>query len=276
MRVIPRRRKGRRGPQDTAPIPSPVPSASSASLASSEPAGAVAAVPDAEAAAGAGGEPDATRTLDPADWSGPDARRRARSAERQRAAAELKRSRAALRRSTSRQDRAVRDHRSSLLIMVIMLGLLIATVVVSGGLVAASMRNRPITLAAPLHIYPVVLIVPGQCPAGTAGISGQTPGGPACYQLTRGIAIRKVADLGVQRAQRAGAYDVAVTLRGNDRQAFAALTRASLHRDLAFVVRDRLVTVPRVDAPILNGKVIITGPRDRAEADRLVRSLRGR
>ncbi|GLZ06453.1 hypothetical protein Acsp03_39190 [Actinomadura sp. NBRC 104412] len=272
MRVIPRRRKGRRGPQDTAPVPTPVPPASSASLASSEPAGAVAAVPDAEA----GGEPEATRTLDPADWSSPDARRRARSAERQRAAAELKRSRAALRRSTLRQDRAVRDHRSSLLIMVIMLGLLIATVVVSGGLVAASMRNRPITLAAPLHIYPVVRTVPGQCPAGTAGISGQTPGGPACYQLTRGIAIRRVADLGVQRAQRAGAYDVAVTLRSNDRRAFAALTRASLHRDLAFVVRDRLVTVPRVDAPILNGKVVITGPRNRAEADRLVTSLRGR
>jgi hypothetical protein len=160
--------------------------------------------------------------------------------------------------------------------MVVMLGVLIAAVVVSGALVAASLQTRPITLAAPLHIYPVARTVPGQCPAGTAGISGQANTGPACYQLTRGIAIRRVADLSVQRSQRPGAYDVALTLRSSDRQAFAALTRASLNRDLAFVVRNRLVTVPRVDAPILDGEVVVTGPRNHAEADRLLRSLRGR
>jgi hypothetical protein len=274
MRVIPRRRKGRGGPEDAAPSRPPEPPPSPASAAPPPEAGA----PGTPGTAGGStaGVAGGARTLDPADWSSAeDQRRRARSAERQRVAAEVKRSRAALRRSTLRRDRAVRDHRSSLLVMVIMLGLLIATVVVSGALVAASMQTRPITLAAPLHIYPVVRTVPGQCPAGTAGISGQASTGPACYQLTRGIAIRRVADLGVQRAQRAGAYDVAVTLRSTDRPAFAELTRRSLNRDLAFVVRNRLVTAPRVDAPILNGKVVITGPRNRAEADSLVRSLRG-
>ncbi|XVQ11951.1 SecDF P1 head subdomain-containing protein [Spirillospora sp. CA-255316] len=203
-------------------------------------------------------------------------RRRARAAERQRAATELKRSRAAQRRGSARYDRAVREHRSSLLVMVILLGLLIATVVVSGGLIAASMRTRPVDLAAPLHIYPVTQTVPGQCPAGTQGITGQSSSGLACYQLSQGIAIRKVADLRVQRSRNRTAYDVAVTLRANDRRAFATLTRATLNRDLAFVVRDRLVTVPRVDTPILDGKVVITGPPNRAEANRLVRSLRGR
>ncbi|MFF5264214.1 hypothetical protein ACFY4C_35245 [Actinomadura viridis] len=208
--------------------------------------------------------------------SGAEAARRARAAERRRTAAELKRSRAARRRGTARRDRAVREHRSSMLAMIIMLGLLIATVVVTGGLLAASMRTRPVALAAPLHIYPVTQTAPGQCPAGTQGISGQTSSGPACYQLSQGIAIRKVADLRVQRARDRNAYDVAVTLRSNDRQAFASLTRATLNRDLAFVVRNQLVTVPRVDTPILDGKVVITGPSSRAEAVRLVRSLRGR
>jgi preprotein translocase subunit SecD len=97
-----------------------------------------------------------------------------------------------------------------------------------------------------------------------------------CYRLTQGIAIRRVADLRVQKSQTKGAYDVAVTLRKQDRRAFASLTRATVGRDAAFVVRDRLVTVPRVDMPILDGKIVITGPKNRGEADRLVRELKGR
>ncbi|GAA2456798.1 hypothetical protein GCM10010191_90320 [Actinomadura vinacea] len=255
MRVVPRRRKDRGSP------PGPVPAGRSAGAAVATP------VPPS------GG----TETLElgppPSEAA---VKRRARAAERQRATTELKRSRAARRRGTARRDRAAREHRSSLLVMVITLGLLIATVVVSGGLIAASMRTRPVTLAAPLHIYPVTQTVPGQCPAGTQGITGQSSSGLACYQMSQGIAIRKVADLRVQRARNRGAYDVAVTLRTNDRRAFATLTRATLNRDLAFVVRERLVTVPRVDTPILDGKVVITGPASKAEANQLVRSLRGR
>jgi hypothetical protein len=262
MRVVPRRNKDRTGPQDAAPK-SAVPEQASAVTrplpkpgARTGPIG----IDTAELGPGPGEE-----TL----------RRRARAAERRRAAAEAKQSRAVQRQNAARQDKAAREHRSSLLVMILMLGLLIATVVVTGGLVATSMRSRPIALAAPLHIYPVTQTVPGQCPAGTQGITGQTSTGLACYQLTQGIAIRKVADLRVQKARTRGAYDVAVTLRTNDRRAFATLTRATLNRDLAFVVRDRLVTVPRVDSPILDGKVVITGPPSRAEANRLVRSLKG-
>jgi hypothetical protein len=255
MRVLPRRSKGRTGPQGTKPD-TPVPQQA----------------------------PPVTKPLpkvglDTAELGpGPSEetlRRRARAAERRREAAEVKRSRGAQRQSAARQDKAVREHRSSLLVMIVMLGVLIATVVVAGGLLAASMRTRPVTLAAPLHIYPVTQTVPGQCPAGTQGITGQTSTGLACYQLSQGIAIRKVADLRVQKARTRGAYDVAVTLRTNDRRAFAILTRATLNRDLAFVVRDRLVTVPRVDTPILDGKVVITGPPSRTEANALVRSLKG-
>ncbi|WP_165495047.1 SecDF P1 head subdomain-containing protein, partial [Actinomadura roseirufa] len=194
---------------------------------------------------------------------------------------EAKRARAAQRRDRAagavRRERAADQHRSALLIMVMTLGLLIAAVVVTGGMIAASMRTRPVTLAAPLHVYPVAQITPGQCPAGTQGITGQAATGPACYRLTQGIAIHKVADLRVQRSRTAPArYDVAVTLRPVDRRAFADLTRAMVGRDLAFVVRDRLVTLPRVDMAVTDGKIVVTGPPDRAAADRLVRELKGR
>ena len=274
MRVVPRRRKGREGPQDAATAGG----SGGTAVTTAEPSS---PSPPASASASSSSVPS-PRTDDTGPHaSGPPpgeaaARRRARSAARQRAAMELKRSRAARRRGPTVQERAVREYRSSVLTMVVLLGLLIAAVVVSGGLIAASMRTRPVTLAAPLHIYPVVQTVPGQCPAGTRGITGQSSSGLTCYRLTQGIAIRKVADLRVQRARSRDAYDVAVTLRANDRRAFAALTRATLHRDLAFVVRERLVTVPRVDTPILDGKVVITGPPTKAEANRLARSLRGR
>lgn len=230
----------------------------------------------------AGGARGTTVTL-PVDAE-PDAarRRRARAAERQRVAAEVKRSRAARRQGLAYREigpaaGAADQHRSALLVMVVTLGLLIAAVAVTGGMIASSRRTRPVTLASPLHIYPVTATTPGQCPAGTQGITGQSGSGPTCYRLAQGIAIRKVADLRVQESRvRPGGYDVALTLRPVDRDAFADLTRATVGRDLAFVVRNRLVTLPRVDMAILDGKVVVTGPPDRASADRLVRELKGR
>ncbi|XRQ06418.1 SecDF P1 head subdomain-containing protein [Actinomadura welshii] len=210
------------------------------------------------------------------------ARRRARAAERQRMAAEVKRSRAARRQGLPYREvppvaRAADQHRSAMLIMVLTLGLLIAAVVVTGALIASSMRTQPVTLASPLHIYPVTQATAGPCPAGTQGITGQSGTGPTCYRLSQGIAIRRVADLRVQESRvRPGGYDVAVTLRPSDRAAFADLTRATVGRDLAFVVENRIVTLPRVDMAIADGKVVVTGPPDRASANRLVRELKGR
>ncbi|GGV10875.1 hypothetical protein GCM10010182_33800 [Actinomadura cremea] len=208
-------------------------------------------------------------------------RRRARAAERRRAAAEAKRSRATFRQGPARrvtpQARAADRHRSALLVMVLTLGLLIAAVAVTGGLIASSMRTRPVPLADPLHIYPVTQTTPGQCPAGTRGINGQSGGGPACYRLAQGLAIHEVSELHVQRSRlRSGGYDVALTLRTADRTAFADLTRSTVGRDLAFVVRDEIVTLPRVDMAITDGKIIVTGAQDRSAAARLVRELRGR
>jgi hypothetical protein len=209
------------------------------------------------------------------------ARRRARVAERRREAAEAKRSRAARRQGRPYREpvtpgRAADQHRSALLVMVLTLGLLIAAVAVTGAMIASSMRTRPVTLAAPLHIYPVTQATPGPCPAGTQGITGQTGTGPTCYRLVQGIAIHKVADLRVQKSRvKPGGYDVAVTLRPIDRQAFAQLTRATVGRDLAFVVRDRLVTLPRVDMAITDGKVVVTGSPNKSAANTLVRELKG-
>ncbi|HEY8481395.1 MAG TPA: hypothetical protein VIL71_16355, partial [Spirillospora sp.] len=244
-----------------------------------------AAQPAGDAAAKSGDAADAPGTTAPlptaAKPGSEAARRRARAAERRRAAAEAKRSRAARRRAARWElpspERAAEQHRSALLVMVLTLGLLIAAVAVTGALIASSMRTRPVTLAAPLHIYPVTQTVPGACPAGTPGITGQSRTGPVCHRLTRGIAIRTVADLRVQKSRtRPGGYDVAVTLRPSDRKAFADLTRSAVGRDLAFVVRNRLVTLPRVDTAVPDGKIVVTGPPDRASADRLARELRGR
>jgi hypothetical protein len=171
--------------------------------------------------------------------------------------------------------RAADQHRSALVVMVLTLGLLIAAVAVTGGMIASSMRTRPVTLAAPLHVYPVTLASPGQCPAGTPGITGQAAAGVTCYRLAQGIAIHKVADLRVQKSRGTSGYDVALTLRPVDRHAFARLTSATVGRDLAFVVRDRLVTLPRVDMPIRDGKVVVTGSPTRAAANTLVRELKG-
>ncbi|MFC9971276.1 hypothetical protein ACFVH6_10325 [Spirillospora sp. NPDC127200] len=212
----------------------------------------------------------------PAD---PDQRRRARVSQRQRTAAEVKRSRAALRGDRTRQtqrERAAREHRAALLVMVLTLGLLIAAVAVTGAMIATSRRAQPITLAAPLHVYPVAQVTAGQCPAGTPGITGPSTTGPTCYRLNQGIAIRKVADLRVQRSADGRGHDVAVALRSADQRAFADLTRATVGRQVVFVVRERLVTAPRVDTPITDGKVVITGPPSRPEAEKILRELRGR
>ncbi|MEU8340411.1 hypothetical protein SAMN05443665_1002292 [Actinomadura meyerae] len=233
-------------------------------------------------AAKAGGTANAGDAAKPGDVpEGEAARRRARAAERRRQAAEVKRSRAGRRRPRKQSGpptpaKAAEQHRSALLVMVLTLGLLIAAVAVTGGLIASSMRTRPVALAAPLRIYPVAEATPGPCPAGTAGITGQAGTGPTCYRLTQGIAIHKVSGLKVQKSRvKPGGYDVALTLRPVDRDAFARLTRATVGRDLAFVVRDRLVTLPRVDMAITDGKVVVTGSPDRATANRLVRDLKG-
>lgn len=209
----------------------------------------------------------------PAPPVDPDTKRRARVSERQRRAAEVKRARASQNRV---QETAFREHRSALVAMILTLGLLIAAVAVTGGLIAGSMRTRPVTLAAPLNVYPISSTLPGQCQAGTQGISSTSATGPTCYQLTPGIAIRKVAELKIQKARAKGAYDVAVTLRKNDRKAFADLTRAMQGRDLALVVKNNLVTVSRVEMAITDGKIAITGPPNRAEADKLLHELKGK
>jgi hypothetical protein len=202
-------------------------------------------------------------------------------AERRRAAQEAKRSRAARRRQhpygQPAPARAAAQHRSALLVMLLTLGLLIAAVAVTGGMIASSMRTRPITLASPLQIYPVTQVMPGQCPVGTQGITGRSAAGPTCYRLVQGIVIYKVADMRAQKSRvRPGGYDVAVTFRPVDKDAFAKLTRNTVGRDLAFVVRGRLVTLPRVDTAILNGKVVLTGSPDKASANKLIRELKGR
>lgn len=159
------------------------------------------------------------------------------------------------------------------LLIVVLLAVLIAAVGVTGTVMAVSRPDESQPLASPLSVFPVTSVTPGQCAAGTRGVNATTATGPACYQVANGIVIREVAGMAVQ--PRGGQYDVAIDLLPTDRRSFGALTRSALGREVAFVMRDRLITAPRVDMPITGGRVLLTGSFSRADADRLVRELTG-
>ncbi|MCW2903917.1 MAG: hypothetical protein JWO67_6182 [Streptosporangiaceae bacterium] len=169
---------------------------------------------------------------------------------------------------------AKRPSRAALLAAITSLGIGAAAVAVAGALLATPLHGKMARFTAPLNVYPVSRTTPGPCTAGTKGVNGQSPNGPACYQVTDGIAIHRVNDIHVQRGG-GGGFEVAISLLPPDQRAFARLTRAMTGRDVAFVVRERLVTATRVEAPITHGKVIIAGSLTRADADRLVRELKG-
>ncbi|WP_146778817.1 SecDF P1 head subdomain-containing protein [Actinomadura craniellae] len=220
-----------------------------------------------------------TGPLDPAQQ---EMLQRTRRIEAQRQAVERKRSRHAQAVARRRQRRMVAERRQTagrrragLLTMVITLGVLIAAVAVSGGLIAASMLERPERLAAPLRVYPVEQVVPGSCVAGTPGLTGQTAAGVHCYRLSQGIAIYEVTGLRVQDGRNARP-EVSISLLSADRRAFADLTRRTVGREVAFVVRDQLITAPRVETPVTSGTVVIAGQFTRTDAVNLIRELRGR
>jgi hypothetical protein len=163
--------------------------------------------------------------------------------------------------------------RPALLAGVIMLALVMIAVAVTGVVAATSLVTRRTPLASPLLIYPVSQTTPGQCVPGVQGINATAVSGPICYQVTQGIAIHRVSDLHVQHG--AVGYDVSIKLLSADAKAFADLTRRMVGQNLAFVVRGRLVTAPRVDMPITKGQILITGITTRADAERTVSELRG-
>jgi SecD-like export protein len=164
--------------------------------------------------------------------------------------------------------------RPALLAGVIMLAMVIIAVMVTGTVAATSRMSRQTPLASPLLVYPVARTTPGQCLPGVQGLSALAASGPVCYQVSQGIAIHRVGDLHVRRGT--SGYDVSITLLHPDARAFADLTRRMVGQNLAFVVRGRLVTAPRVDMPITKGQILITGPTTRAAAERTLKELRGR
>lgn len=164
--------------------------------------------------------------------------------------------------------------RSALLALVIVLGLTVAAVTVFSIFVAGSMRERTARFSSPLLIYPVSAVTPGECVAGTKGITGQADNGPYCYEVTDGLAIRRVTDIHTERGSD-GTQQVSISLLPSDRHAFADLTRTSVGKQLAMVVRGKLITVSLVEMPVTKGRVIIAGSFSRQSADRLVQELKG-
>jgi hypothetical protein len=160
------------------------------------------------------------------------------------------------------------------LAVVITLGVIAAAVALTGTVIAASRNSHPAKFKAPLLVYPVSQSTPGQCSPGTHGVTGPGAAGQTCYQVTQGIAIKRVSDIHVQRGGTS--YDVSISLLPSDSKSFAALTRrVASGGSLALVMRGRLVTAPRVQEPITEGKILITGAPRRQDADRLVNQLKG-
>jgi hypothetical protein len=159
------------------------------------------------------------------------------------------------------------------LAVIVTLGVVAAAVALTGTMIASSGRTHPAKFRAPLLVYPVTQANPGQCPAGTQGITGPGQQGQTCYQVSRGIVIRRVTDIHVQRGGTG--YEVSMSLLPADSRSFASLTRRMSGGSLALVVRGRLVTAPSVQGPITEGKILITGATRREDADQLVRQLKG-
>ncbi len=159
------------------------------------------------------------------------------------------------------------------LAIIITLGVVAAAVALTGTVIASSDDTHPAKFKSPLLVYPVTQVSPGQCPAGTPGITGPGTQGQTCYRVAEGIVIRRVTDIHVQRG--GAGYDVSMSLLPADSRSFASLTRRMTGGSLALVVRGRVVTAPSVSGPITKGKILITGATRREDADRLVRELKG-
>jgi hypothetical protein len=159
------------------------------------------------------------------------------------------------------------------LAVIITLGVVAAAVALTGTMIASSGKTHPAKFKSPLLVYPVTQANPGQCPAGTPGITGPGTQGQTCYQVTQGIVIRRVTDIHVQRG--GSGYEVSMSLLPSDTRSFASLTRRMTGGSLALVVRGRLVTAPSVQGPITEGKILISGATRRDQADQLVRELKG-
>jgi hypothetical protein len=168
----------------------------------------------------------------------------------------------------------LRRRRAGVLTGVMLLAVLIAAVTAVG--VVAAVTNRPVDtrLVSPLLAYPVSQTTPGQCLAGTQGVTGNLASGPVCYQVTAGIAIHRVHEITVRHDAATG-YAVQIRLFAGDRKAFADLTRRTVGRTLAFVVRTQVVTVSKVEMPITGGMLLIAGLTGRPDADRVVQTLTG-
>lgn len=176
-------------------------------------------------------------------------------------------------RRPSRKQRSPRQPstKRGLFAVLIIMCVLIAAVAITGTLIAAFSQEHPAKFAAPLKIYPVAQEIPGfQCPPGTPGVMGQG----ACYQVTTGITIKRVGDIHVERARAGQGYAVSISLIEADGKALARLTRGAVGRPFAFTIRDRVIAAPRVDAPITEGRLLITGNLTQDAANTIVRRLK--
>ena len=134
----------------------------------------------------------------------------------------------------------------------------------------------PRTLAAPIEIRPVLREF-ATCPAHAHTVPAAA--GPGCFRLgPAALVIGRVRDLNVGLSTLANGtvgdrYELNLTMIAHDTATFSTLTAASLHKQLAFVVKERVQTAPSIEGHITVGEVQI--PLDAVSGQAFVTQLTG-
>jgi hypothetical protein len=134
----------------------------------------------------------------------------------------------------------------------------------------------PRRLATPIEIRPVLREFL-RCPAHAQTVPALD--GSTCYRLgPPALVIRRVRDLSVGLSTLANgaegdSYELNLTMTAHDTATFSDLTAASLHKQLAFVVRGKVQTAPSIEGHITVG--IVQFPLAAAGAQAFVTELTG-
>jgi hypothetical protein len=116
----------------------------------------------------------------------------------------------------------------------------------------------PRRLGAPIEIRPVLREF-ASCPAHAQTVPAAV--GPGCFRLgPAALVIRRVRDLNVGLSTLSNGtvgdrYELNLTMTAHDTATFSALTAASLHKQLAFVVEGKVQTAPSIEGHITVGEV---------------------
>ena len=141
----------------------------------------------------------------------------------------------------------------------------------SAGQVALSV---PVELRQVLETAPCTTQNPSTTTSSPATTVLRDVDGVDCYQVTAPLMVFQQLDaITVTTQPPASQYVISMTLTTSDTQAFAALTAQHDRQQLAYVVRDTVLSAQTIAQPITNGVVQLQGNFSQDDANRLVRQI---